>query len=65
VALRHAPHQRRRGEDEAAWLSFRNVPAVHLITVGELNAYDVLVADYVVFTKASLPGVAVPAAEEA
>jgi large subunit ribosomal protein L4 len=52
-------------EDEAAWLSFRNVPAVHLITVGELNAYDVLDADYVVFTKASLPGVAVPAAEEA
>ena len=42
-------------EDEAAWKSFRNLPGVHIATTSELNAYDVLVADYVVFTKASLP----------
>ena len=26
-----------------------------MVSPGELNAYDVLVADYVVFTKATLP----------
>jgi large subunit ribosomal protein L4 len=37
-------------EDELNWLSLRNVPAVHLIESGQLNTYDVLVADEVVFT---------------
>jgi len=36
--------------------SFRNIENVQLIEVGELNAYDVLCNDYVVFTQASLPG---------
>jgi hypothetical protein len=27
-----------------------------VLTAGELNAYDVLVSDWVVFTKESLPG---------
>jgi len=36
--------------------SFRNLENVQLIEVGELNAYDVLCNDYVVFTQASLPG---------
>ncbi|MFM7409340.1 MAG: 50S ribosomal protein L4 [Actinomycetota bacterium] len=36
--------------------SFRNLVDVHLIEVGELNAYDVLCNDYIVFTQASLPG---------
>ena len=27
-----------------------------MITPGELNTYDVLVSDYVVFTEATLPG---------
>ena len=36
--------------------SFRNLPDVQLIEVGELNAYDVLCNDYIVFTQASLPG---------
>ena len=36
--------------------SFRNLPGVQLIEVGELNAYDVLCNDYIVFTQASLPG---------
>ncbi len=42
--------------DENTWLSFRNLPDVHLITQGELNSYDVLVSDYVVFCSATLPG---------
>ena len=42
-------------DDEAAWKSFRNVPGVHLVTAGELNTYDVLVSDYVVFTSGTLP----------
>ena len=36
----------------AAALSFRNLPEVQLIQVGELNAYDVLANDWIVFTKA-------------
>lgn len=44
-------------EDVAAWKSFRNLGNVHIIETAELNTYDVLVSDWVVFTKASLPGV--------
>ena len=40
--------------DEINWLSLRNEPTVHLIEAGQLNTYDVLVADEVVFTKAAL-----------
>ncbi len=43
-------------DDLAAIKSFRNLPGVQIIEVGELNAYDVLVNDVVVFTKATLPG---------
>jgi large subunit ribosomal protein L4 len=44
-----------RANDKPAALSFRNLgDRVHLVTVEELNAYDVLVADYVVFTSATL-----------
>ena len=35
--------------------SFLNLPEVQLIEVGELNAYDVLCSDFVVFSKATLP----------
>lgn len=42
-------------DDTEAWLSFRNLPAVHVITPGELNTYDVLVSDWVLFTSATLP----------
>ena len=38
-----------------AWKSFRNLPGVHVITPGELNTYDVLVSDYVVFSSETLP----------
>lgn len=43
-------------DDENAVLSFRNLPSVHMITIGELNAYDVLCNEWVVFTRATLPG---------
>jgi large subunit ribosomal protein L4 len=41
--------------DLAVWKSLRNLQHVHALTAGELNAYDVLVSDWVVFTPASLP----------
>jgi large subunit ribosomal protein L4 len=41
-------------EDEVNWLSLRNVPTVHLLEASQLNTYDVLVADEVVFTKEAL-----------
>jgi large subunit ribosomal protein L4 len=41
--------------DEALWKSFRNLLHVQCIDVAELNAYDVLVNDWVVFTTATLP----------
>jgi len=40
--------------EELNWVSLRNEPTVHLIEAGQLNTYDVLVADEVVFTKAAL-----------
>jgi large subunit ribosomal protein L4 len=47
-----------RREDIDAWKSFRNLPSVHVLGVGELNTYDVLVNDYVVFTSDTLPSTA-------
>ncbi len=53
-------------DDVNAMLSFRNLVNVQVIAAGEINAYDVLCSDWVVFTKASLPtGTAPAAAEEA
>ena len=43
-------------EDERAYKSFRNVSGVDLVLVPELNAYDVLCSDWVVFTRANLAG---------
>ena len=37
-------------DEDLAWLSLRNAVAVHAIAVDQLNAYDVLVNDEVVFT---------------
>jgi large subunit ribosomal protein L4 len=39
--------------DEVSWKSLRNVPSVHLLDPGQLNTYDVLVNDDVVFTQAA------------
>jgi large subunit ribosomal protein L4 len=40
--------------DELTWKSLRNVQEVHLIAPGQLNTYDVLVSDDVVFTEGAL-----------
>jgi large subunit ribosomal protein L4 len=41
-------------EDAATWKSLRNVPGVRVIASGQLNTYDVLVSDHVVFTESAL-----------
>ncbi|MGY1884371.1 50S ribosomal protein L4 [Blastococcus sp. SYSU DS0753] len=41
-------------DDVLNWVSLRNVPEVHLIEAGQLNTYDVLVSDEVIFTEAAL-----------
>jgi large subunit ribosomal protein L4 len=40
-------------EDELTWKSLRNVSHVHLLAQDQLNTYDVLDSDYVVFTQAA------------
>jgi len=41
-------------DDELGWRSLRNLPNVHVIAPDQLNTYDVLVNDDVVFTSESL-----------
>jgi large subunit ribosomal protein L4 len=41
-------------EDDKSALSLRNVPLVHVLYVDQLNTYDVLVSDQVLFTSAAL-----------
>jgi large subunit ribosomal protein L4 len=41
-------------DEDLAWLSLRNVPSVQVIVVDQLNAYDVLLADDIVFTTEAL-----------
>ncbi|MCU1460706.1 MAG: rplD [Acidimicrobiales bacterium] len=41
-------------DDEVAFRSFRNIWDAQLILVSELNAYDVLCNDWIVFTRATL-----------
>ena len=41
-------------EDTLTWKSLRNVPAVHLLAPDQLNTYDVLVSDDLVFTEGAL-----------
>ena len=40
--------------DEVSYLSLRNLLNVHVLPVDQLNAYDVLLADDVVFTKSAM-----------
>jgi large subunit ribosomal protein L4 len=42
-------------DDEMAFRSFRNLMNVKTLDAGELNAYDVLDCDWVLFTDATLP----------
>jgi large subunit ribosomal protein L4 len=37
--------------DTVTWLSLRNAPDVHIVAVDQLNTYDVLASDDVVFTQ--------------
>lgn len=37
--------------DAVTWLSLRNAPQVHIVAVDQLNTYDVLASDDVVFTR--------------
>ncbi|MCL2542411.1 MAG: 50S ribosomal protein L4 [Nocardioidaceae bacterium] len=39
--------------DTVTWLSLRNAPEVHLVAVDQLNTYDVLASDDIVFSKAA------------
>jgi large subunit ribosomal protein L4 len=41
-------------EDQTNWISLRNLPHVHLLEAGQLNTYDVLNADTVIFTAPAL-----------
>jgi len=41
-------------DEDVAWLSLRNVASVHALAVDQLNAYDVLNADDIVFTTSAL-----------
>ena len=43
-------------QDQIAARSFRNLPNVQLVQRSELNAYDILCCDWLVFTQATLPG---------
>ena len=40
--------------DDIAWKSLRNVDRVHLLVADQLNTYDVLISDDVVFTQGAL-----------
>ena len=51
--------------DNLTWLSLRNEPSVHLLAVDQLNTYDVLVADDVVFTKGAYDAFVSGTAKEA
>ena len=50
--------------DLNTWKSFANLDRVHVISPGELNAYDVLVNDWVVFAKSTLPDATSPEISE-
>ena len=43
-------------DDDTASRSFRNIPGVQLLKQSELNAYDILCSDWLVFTTSTLPG---------
>jgi len=41
-------------DEDIAWLSLRNVPNVHALAVDQLNVYDIISNDVIVFTKPAL-----------
>jgi large subunit ribosomal protein L4 len=52
-------------DDEITWKSLRNVPRVHVLTEDQLNTYDVLASDHVVFTEQALTAFVSRSAKEA
>jgi len=42
------------GEEELTWKSLRNVAGVRVLEAGQLNTYDVVASDDVIFTEAAL-----------
>ncbi len=54
----------RSRDDASAALSFRNLPHVQVISPGELNTYDVLCNDWIVFSKDVVPANEAPAAAQ-
>src|ERR1035438_3653452 len=55
-----------QAEDELTWKSLRNAPGVRLLATGQLNTYDVLASEHIVFTQAALSaftGQPIPAAD--
>jgi large subunit ribosomal protein L4 len=43
-----------QAEDEVTWKSLRNTRGVRLLATGQLNTYDVLASEHIVFTEAAL-----------
>src|SRR5579863_10532636 len=52
-------------DDEITWRSLRNVPRVHVLAEDQLNTYDVLASDHVVFTEQALTAFVSRASKEA
>ena len=52
-------------DDELTWKSLRNVPGVHVLAEDQLNTYDVLASDHVVFTEQALTAFVVRATKGA
>jgi large subunit ribosomal protein L4 len=46
--------------DEISWKSLRNAQTVHMLSPGQLNTYDVLVSDDIVFTESALQAFLAP-----
>ena len=46
--------------DEVSWKSLRNAHTVHILSPGQLNTYDVLVSDDIVFTESALQAFLAP-----
>ncbi|MEX1079720.1 MAG: 50S ribosomal protein L4 [Homoserinimonas sp.] len=51
--------------DELSYKSVRNIPTVHVLPYDQLNAYDVLVSDDIVFTKGAFDAFVAPKADKA
>jgi large subunit ribosomal protein L4 len=64
VSSRHVLFVAER-EDVASWKSLRNIESVHIIAPDQLNTYDVLISDDVVFTEGALAAFLAPSSTRA